>query len=103
MFSQSQLLRPRYQQTYKDEKGLDVFIDQGNLKYNHGIKHKGKAIPFTNDNVLAMYKEAAISHDSLGHPKKTLLLDITDNRVFADGNVITVSPAFMTASVSKLV
>ncbi|KAL3910177.1 MAG: hypothetical protein SGILL_007797, partial [Bacillariaceae sp.] len=57
----------------------DVFLSQGGLKHNGGISFKGRRIPFTNEEVLNMYLDAVKG-------KKTLLLDITNPRVYAENN-----------------
>jgi hypothetical protein len=67
-----------------DDQGKPIFLDQGCLKHNNGVKVEGGCIPFTDENVMRLYRDAAQSD-----AKGVLLLDVTNPRVSVEGNVKT--------------
>lgn len=68
------------QKPFKNKDGSDVFLEQGMLSYKAGVRFKNNEIPFTNEDIMELYKDAAFS-------KKNILLDMTCNRVNVEGNV----------------
>jgi len=70
----------------QDQDGNNVFLGQGELKHSQGVTigASSKSIPFTSDKVIQLYHDAGD-----GSKENILLLDITNNRVHAEGNIYT--------------
>ena len=60
------------QRALQTEKGDSIFLQQGDLKHNNGVKFAGSYIPFTNTKVMMACDDALLEGK-----KNVLLLDIT--------------------------